>query len=180
MTDDCDEDRNSRPSTKPSPCFNPTERIKGKTIISVVQKEREDSDTGYVVTGPTQRGFNCKRSGDGRGRRNGRDEAGRASQRPGPRLRSCTSDYLLLTLAAGIGVEWSLRLQPTMTAPQGRKGTELSRRDIIEKLDGKACQCDGGRSDLRSWPRGSPTIIAARFSATSWRANTSTPSTTSG
>ena len=63
-----------------------------------------------------------------------------------------TRTFLALAVCAAIGVGGM-----TLAHHTGKghvKVTQLSQRDIIEKLDGKDCQCDGGRSDLRARPEG--------------------------
>jgi hypothetical protein len=83
----------------------------------------------------------------------------------------------LVALAAGIGVGVA---GMTATQHEGVKVTTLAARDIVEKLDGKEAKVtfvevtlEAGQADV---PHRHP---PARCSATSWRASSSGPSTTS-
>ena len=85
----------------------------------------------------------------------------------------------LLSLAAGIGVGVAVTFAADHDHHKAVKVTQLSQRDIIEKLDGKAASATVVEVTSSPAKRIHRTTIPARCSATSWRANTSTPSTTS-
>ena len=81
---------------------------------------------------------------------------------------------LAVCAAVGIGGMALARHDEKDTA----KVTDLSRRDIVEKLDGKDARVTVEEVAIEPGGQVVRTATPARCSGTSWKASTSTPSTT--